>query len=175
MSSNIVNGGPPPTSQKVVGAIFFILPVAFIVIFLCWCWSRHHRISQEARWAQINFITIIAPHNRPLESLPTPELHSACVQPEDSAVRLRWSDIKVSTHHPICSPSPEFNIIHCHQPVYASFRTDSSEQPESSSGPTAQVGVLIRMPSRESIKPSERAHLRGVILLGLTNSLHVQD
>src|SRR5258706_16382717 len=170
MSSNS-GDKQPPTSQKVVGAIFFILPVAFIVVFICWCWRRH-QISREERWAGL--ISAITPRNISLDSLATaPELHSAHVQLEDGVAKLRWSDIKVRSHHPICSSGSESNITCYREPVYASFL--SSEPPESSSGPNAQVGVLIRMPSREPINSSECAPLRGGILLGSTNSLHVLE
>ena len=173
MASN-GGAGQPPMSQKVVGAIFFILPVAFIVVFICWCWRRHQR-TQDERWADL--ISAITPQNISLDSLPiAPELHSARVQLDDGGVKLRWSDIKVRSHHPICSSGSESNITYCHEPVYASFLTKtSSEQPESSSGPTAQVGVLIRMPSREPINTSDCVHLQGVILLGSTDSLHVLE
>ena len=87
-------------SQKVVGAIFFILPVAFIVVFICWCWRRHQR-TQDERWA--DFVSTITPQNTSLDSLPTaPELHSAYVQLDDGGVKLHWSDIKVRSHHLIC-------------------------------------------------------------------------
>lgn len=158
---------PPPMSQKVVGAIFFIMPVAFIAVFACWCWRRNQR-SREGRWA--NLIYVVTPHNTSLDSLPTaPELHSVHLQLDDGGVNLRWSDIKVRGHNPICSSDSESNIIYCHEPVYASSLIKSlSGQPESSSGTTAQVGVLVRMPSREPINTSESAHLRGLILLGST-------
>lgn len=170
MSSNS-GGGQPPTSQKVVGAIFFILPVVFIVVFICWCWRRHQR-TRDDRWTDL--ITAITPQNISLDSLPAvPELHSARVQLDDDGVKLHWSDIKVRSHHPICSSGSESNITYCREPVYASFLT--SEPPESSSGTTAQVGVLIRMPLRGPISTSECTHLQGVILLGSTDSLHVLE
>jgi hypothetical protein len=175
MSSTVNIGGQPATSQKVVGAVFFILPVAFIVVFLCWCWGRHHRSFQEERWTHL--ISVIRPRDISLESLPTvPELHSAHLRLEDGRVKRHWSDIKVRTYRPICSSGVESNNTQCHKPVYVSFRTDSlPDLPESSSGPTTQVCVLIRMPSREPTNTSECAHLRGAILLGLTNSLHVPE
>lgn len=166
MSSN--SDRQPPMSQKVVGAIFFILPVAFIAVFACWCWRRNQR-SREGRW--VDLISVVTPQNTSLDSLQTtPELHSVHLQLGDGGVNLRWSDIKVRSHHPICSSDSESNITYCHEPVYASSLIKSpSEQPESSSGTTAQVGVLVRMPSRDPINTSECAHLRGLILLGSTN------
>jgi hypothetical protein len=108
MSSNNGDGGQPPLSQKIVGAIFFILPIAFIVVFLCWCWRRHQR-SQEERWAGL--VSVVAPQSTSIDTLPTaPELHSARVQLEVGRVKQHWSDIKVRRHHPVCSPGSEFNM-----------------------------------------------------------------
>lgn len=102
MSSNIGDRDQPPLSQKVVGAIFFILPVAFIVVFLSWCWRRQRRSAQVGHWAGL--IPAVIPQCIPMESLPTaPELHSVHVQLEASGVKIHWSGIKVRTHYPICS------------------------------------------------------------------------
>lgn len=169
MSSDSGNGGQPPLSQQIIGAIFFILPVAIVGIFLFWCWRRYHQRYQGAL-----DLSVRTPQSISLASLP--ELHSVNIQHEDRGVKVHWSDMKVRRRHTVCSWDSEFNVTQLREPVFASFVTKSPfEQLESSSRSSVQVGVLIRMPSRGTINTSEYTHLRSVVLLGSTNSLPLLD